>query len=202
MSKKNMWHRKSSGLSLFDLLLTLAVAGVLVTVAIPTFNAYSRLQGKIQCQASVIDFLRAQELYYLDNKNFYPLLPGEKTSDTGKVVEIAWNLSSRPTSANKYFFPELAMGFQADNHRGYRIQAINVQTNERFNQTLIFSLRTNEGFHNDGQWDYEYKFKLFNRQDTAGPTEWSSHGQWMVRNSFWFDILGCPAWRWTPACQR
>lgn len=202
MSRKHLLHQKNSGFSLVDLLLTLVVVGVLVIVAIPTFSAYSRLERKIQCQATVIDFLKAQELYYLDNKNFYPLSPGEKTNDTGSVVEIGWNPSKRPTSANKYLIPELAMGFQPDNHRGYRIKAVNIQTDELFKQTLVFSLRTNEGFHNDGLTDYEYTFKMFNRENPEGPPEWSTHGQWMVRNGFWFTILNCPAWQWTPACRR
>ncbi len=202
MSRKQLWCQKSGGFNLLELLLTLAVVGMLVTVAIPTFNVYSLRERKIACQASVLNFLIAQELYYLDHKNFYPLRPGEKTDDTGSVIEIGWNPSNRPVSPNRYLIPELAMGFRPDSHRGYRIKAVNVQKPELFKQSLVFSLRTNEGFHNNGLTDYEYKFKMFNREKPDGPSEWSTHGQWMVRNGFWFTIFGCPPWRWTPACPR
>ena len=202
MSRKHLWCQKNGGFNILELLVTLAVVGLLLALAIPTFTAYSLRQRKIQCRASVIDFLSAQDLYYQDNKNFYPLKPGEKTSQSGAVIEIGWSPSERPASSGKYFIPELAMGFQPDSHRGYRIKAVNVQTPELFNQTLLFSLRTNEGFHNNGLTDYQYSFKMFNRENPQGPPEWSTHGQWMVRNGFWFSVLGCPAWQWTPACQR
>jgi prepilin-type N-terminal cleavage/methylation domain-containing protein len=191
MSRKHPWCQKSGGFNLLELLVTLGVAGLLVAIAMPTFTAYS-----------LRHFLSAQNLYYLDNKTFYPLKPGEQTSESGAVIEIGWSPSDRPASSGKYFIPDLAMGFQPDSHRGYRIKAVNVQTPELFDQTLVFSLRTNEGFHNNGLTDYQYNFKIFNRENPAGPPEWSTHGQWMVRNGFWFSVFGCPAWQWTPACQR
>ena len=202
MSSKQLWCQRSGGFSILELLITLGVAGLLVALAMPTITAYSLRQSKIQCRASVIEFLRAQEMYYLDNKNFYPLKSGEKTSEAGVVIEIGWNPSERPDSPGKYLLPELAMGFQPDSHRGYRIRSANVQTPELFAQTLLFSLRTNEGFHNNGQTDYQYDFKMFNRENPEGHPDWSTHGQWMVRNGFWFAIFGCPAWQWTPACPR
>jgi type II secretory pathway pseudopilin PulG len=202
MCRNHLWCQKSSGFNVLELLVTLGVVALLVALAIPTFSAHSLLKRKNQCRASVIDFLRAQEFYYQDNKNFYPLRPGEKTSESGTAIEIGWNPSDRPSIPGNHFFPELAMGFPVDSHRGYRIEAINIQTPELFDQTLIFSLRTNEGFHNNGLTDYQYSFKMFNRENPEGPAEWSTHGQWMVRNDFWFSLLGCPAWQWTPACQR
>ena len=202
MSRKHLWCQKSGGFNLLELLGTLGVLGLLVAVAIPTFSAYSLLKRKNQCRASVIDFLSAQELYYQDNKNFYPLKPGQKTDESGTTIEIGWNPSDRPLAPGNYFFPELAMGFPPDGHRGYRIKAVNIKTPELFDQTLILSLRTNEGFHSKGLTDYQYDFKIFNRENPEGPAEWSTHGQWLVRNGFWFSVFGCPAWQWTPACQR
>jgi hypothetical protein len=141
-------------------------------------------------------------LYYLDNLTFYPLRPGQKTDNAGVVALIGWDPNSRPAPTDKYLLPELAMEFKPNSHRGYKIRAVNVQKQGIFNQGLFFALRTNEGFHNDGVTDYEYTFKMFNRQNPTGQPEWSTHGQWMIRNGFWFDIFGCPAWQWTPACPR
>ena len=185
-----------------ELVVTISVVGALVAVAIPTYLAYSRLDRKVECQTSVLDFIRSQELYYLDNQNFYPLRPGQKTDHGGKVVEIGWDPSKRYASSVGYPIPELAIGFKLDGHRGYRIRAVNVQKDDLFEQNLVFTLRTNEGFHNDGSTDFEYKVMTFNRQNPTGPPEWSTHGQWRVRNGFWFNIFGCPAWEWTPACSR
>jgi type II secretory pathway pseudopilin PulG len=202
MSEKYQWHGKSSGLTILEVVVTIGVMGVLLAVAIPTYSAYSQQKGKVECQASVLDFLRAQELYYLDNQNFYPLRPGQKTDREGKVVRIGWEPANRLASAEEYLIPELAMGFKLDGYRGYKIRSVNLQKNDLFEQTLVFALRTNEGFHNDGSNDFEYQVKLFNRQNPSGPPEWSTHGQWRIRNGFWFNIFGCPAWKWTPASSR
>lgn len=199
---KQQWFGSSRGFSLLELAVTIGVVAVLVAVAIPTYTAYHRQESKVECQASVLNFLNAQTLYYLDNRTFYPLRPGQKTDNAGVVALIGWEPNSRPAPAKKYVFPELAMEFKPDSHRGYKIRAVNVQKQDMFNQTLFFVLRTSEGFHNDGLTDYEYTFKMFNRQNPSGQPEWSTHGQWMLRNGFWFDIFGCPAWQWAPACPR
>jgi Tfp pilus assembly major pilin PilA len=202
MSEKYQWHDKESGLTILELMVTIGVMAVLVAVAIPTYSSYSQLERRMEYQASILDFLRAQELYYLDNQNFYPLRPGQKTDHAGKVVQISWDPTKRYASTEAYLIPELAMGFKLDGHSGYRIRSVNLQKNDLFEQTLVFALRTDRGFHNDGSTDFEYQVKIFNRQNPSGPPEWSTHGQWMVRNGFWFDIFGCQAWQWTPACSR
>ncbi len=199
---KHECFRRNNGFTLLELAVTLGVVGVLVAVAIPTYTAYYRHEGKIECQASILNFLNAQKLYYLDNQIFYPLRPGQKTDNAGVVALIGWDPNSRPAPADRYLLPELGMEFKPDSHRGYKIRAVNVQKQNMFNQALFLALRTNEGFHNDGLTDYEYTFKMFNRQNPTGQPEWSTHGQWMIRNGFWFDIFGCPAWQWTPACPR
>jgi prepilin-type N-terminal cleavage/methylation domain-containing protein len=199
---KHECFRRNNGFTLLELTVTLGVVSVLVAVAIPTYTAYYRHEGKIECQASILNFLNAQKLYYLDNQIFYPLRPGQKTDNAGVVALIGWDPNSRPAPADRYLLPELGMEFKPDSHRGYKIRAVNVQKQNMFNQALFLALRTNEGFHNDGLTDYEYTFKMFNRQNPTGQPEWSTHGQWMIRNGFWFDIFGCPAWQWTPACPR
>ena len=202
MSKRHQCFRRSNGFTLLELAVTLGVVAVLVAVAIPTYTAYYRRESKVECQALVLNFLNAQKLYYLDNQTFYPLRPGQKTDNAGVVALIGWDPNSRPAPAEKYLLPELSMEFKPNSYRGYKIRAVNVQEQGMFNQVLFFALRTNEGFHNDGMTDYEYTFKMFNRQDPKGQPEWSTHGQWMIRNEFWFDIFGCPAWQWAPACPR
>jgi prepilin-type N-terminal cleavage/methylation domain-containing protein len=202
MSIKHQWSWRSSGFTLLELAVTVGVVGVLVAVAIPTYTAYHRNESKVECQASVLNFLNAQQLYYLDNHTFYPLRPGQVTGNAGVVTIIGWDPNSRPAPAERYLLPELAMEFKREGHRGYKIRAVNVQKQDMFNQALFFTLRTNEGFHNDGLTDYEYTFKMFNRQQPTSQSGWSTHGQWMIRNGFWFDIFRCPAWQWTPACLR
>jgi prepilin-type N-terminal cleavage/methylation domain-containing protein len=202
MPRKHLRSKDDSGFSLLELAATMVVLGVIVAVAIPTFQAYYLRKSKVACRVSVSTFLTAQESYYLDSKNFYPLRPGDTTGHSGRAVEIAWSPSERPAPPKSYLMPDLAMGFEPDTHRGYRIVAVNVQEPGMFKQSLLFSLKTDEGFHSNRQVDYVYRFKIFNRECPDAPADWNTRGQWMVRNSFWFPVLGCPAWQWTPACPR
>ncbi|MCK5657509.1 MAG: hypothetical protein KAI21_06695, partial [Deltaproteobacteria bacterium] len=101
-------------MTLLELLMTLGVVAVLVAVAIPTFTAYYRHESKVECQASVVNFLNAQKMYYLDNQTFYPLRPGQKTNNAGVVVVIGWDPNSRPAPADRYLLPELAMELKPD----------------------------------------------------------------------------------------
>ncbi len=194
-------HRLSgniNGFTVVELLVTITVLAILATVSIPITKKYYRQARKVESQVSVISFLATQELHYLDNNTFWPLTPG----DPGPKTEyIAWNPLDRPDEPGKYRIPALGMEFRPESHRGYRIKAVNTQQPDLFEQRLEFWFRTNEGFHNDGSTDYPYMFVMYNQQDPTAPL-WSTNGKWEVRNSFWFNIFGCPAWQFTSPCPR
>ena len=143
---QHQWFRKSNGLTLLELVVTLGVVAILVAVAMPTFTAYYRHESKVEGQASVVNFLNAQKMYYLDNQTFYPLRSGQKTNNEGVVVFIGWDPNSRPAPAERYLLPELAMEFKPYSHRGYKIRAVNVQKRDMFNQALFFYLTDQRGF--------------------------------------------------------
>jgi prepilin-type N-terminal cleavage/methylation domain-containing protein len=194
-------HRRfqnNGGFTIVELLVTIGVLAMLATISIPITKSYYKRARKVECQVSVINFLAAQELYYLDNNNFWPLEQGEVLE---KTKDIGWNPGDRPDQPAKYSepFPYLGIDFRQESHRGYRIKAVNDQQPNLFEQSLTFNLRTNEGFHNDGTSDYPYTFEMYNRQDPGNPS-WSTNGKWEVRNSFWFNIFGCS--QWTPPCPR
>jgi hypothetical protein len=181
------------------MIVTLGVVAVLVAVSIPTFSAYYKVARKLECEISVREFLRAQEIYHVDNQVYYPLAPGEINKT--RTVSVGWNPRKRPDRADRYRLPELGVEFRPDRHRGYRIRARNKQSATQAEQFLDFRMRSNEGFHNDGSSDYTYRYYGYNRQADGRPG-WSTEGAWMLRNRFWFDIYGCPAWNWSPPCRR
>ena len=174
-----------------ELMVSLGVVAVLVAVAVPTVSSYLRLAHKVECQTSIIFYLRAQNLYHLDNDTFY-----DRTG-TQSWDRIAWDPSLRPDQTDRYRFPELGVEFRPDKHRGYRIRVINTQLSTAwfsyFNQELSFSLRTDEDFDRDGQEDI-YQFRKYNTQWT---TTWAwtagTSGEWYVTNPFWFPVDGVPA---------
>ncbi|UCG11567.1 MAG: prepilin-type N-terminal cleavage/methylation domain-containing protein [Deltaproteobacteria bacterium] len=197
MFKNRHYLLASRGFTLVELVVTIMVMAVLLTVAIPTYSHYHKKARMVECQVSVVNFLEAQDLYYVDTARFWPLGPFE----TGAATKtIGWGPGSRPDQAGKYKIPELGIEFRREPHRGYRISA-QFDKGVIFNVFLDFRLRTDEGFHNDGSADYQYQFRMYNRQSSSR-TKWSTNGQWKVRNNFWFEIFGCPAWQWSPPCTR
>jgi len=60
----------SKGFTLIELMIVIAIIGILVAIAVPQFNAY-RLRGyNIRAMANVKDASIAQEAYYADHRTY------------------------------------------------------------------------------------------------------------------------------------
>ena len=170
------------GFTIVELVVTIAIAGILASIAVPTFAAYLDHARKLECQVSIVNYLRAQELYYQERGVFY----AENMKRTRAVSRIAWNKRRRPDAPSKYRFPELNMEFRRDDFRGYRIRVWEVQRRKRYRQELWLEVRTDEDFDKDGKLDH-YSYRKYRRS-------WANNGQWVVQNQFWFEFNGCPAY--------
>lgn len=175
--------KKNSGYTLLELTITVAVLAMLTALTIPTAATYYKLARKLDCQATVTNFLRAQDLYYLDNKRFYQKQTGNFWED-----QIGWTAGSRPDAPDKYVFPDLGVEFRPDKNRGYRIRVWDINTPTFFYQGISFELQTEEDF-SEGQPDPElYTYWKYNWAATWDP---GTKGLWEVfQANFWFDIPG------------
>jgi type II secretory pathway pseudopilin PulG len=171
------------GLTLMELIVSVGMAAILVALAIPAISSYHKKAQRVECENSVKDFLKVQQLYYLDNNTFYPL-PGKNE------VTIAWDQSkgNPPARPEEYFFPKLAMEFPIDSHRRYRIKAES-RDGEEFMRRYVFELKTDEDFDNNDKMDY-YSYKKSIWQQGAKGT----FGDADIVNNFWFEIGSVPAW--------
>jgi prepilin-type N-terminal cleavage/methylation domain-containing protein len=183
MNQKASCVKTSCGFTLVELMVTVGVMLVLAAVAVPTVSTYYRLARQVDCQVSIVNYLRAQELYYVDNDTYY-----DRTG-TGSYDTIGWSPTQRPDQPSRYRFPELGVEFRPDNHRGYRILVSNIQWSWLFWQQLQLELKTDEDFDHNGVDDY-YIYQKYNRQSSFS-TSWNTNGQWVTVNNFWFDISGC-----------
>ena len=179
--------RTSHGFTLVEILVTITVAAILASVAVPTYSGYLQQAQKVECQVSLVNLLRAQELYYAEHGTFYK-------KDNRTTYRIAWNRGRRPDRADRYLFPALGVELKKDNLRGYRIRITDRQQPNNFRQELRLELRTDEDFDKDGNSDYysyrKYNYQRINRRNRSVGT----NGRWWAQNRFWFDIDGCPAW--------
>jgi prepilin-type N-terminal cleavage/methylation domain-containing protein len=175
----------ASGFTLLELMVTLGVVAVVTAVAIPAASSYYKLARKVDCQASVIYFLRAQDLYYLDHNKFYK-------KDNQAVYSVGWNPGSRPDQVEKYGFPALGVEFRPDTHRGYRIQVVDINLSfggwSLFYQGLRLELRTDEDFSDQKPDPELYTHWKYNTQ-SSWAWGWGTSGEWEVgMNTFWFDV--------------
>ena len=187
MGKVTQNLRTSYGFTLVEILVTIMMSAILVTIAIPTYSGYQQQARKVECQVSLVNFLGAQQIYYAEHDKFYK-------KDNRTNYSIAWNSRRRPARADRYLFPALGVEFKRDNLRGYRIRVTDRRQPNNFRQELRLELRTTEDFDKDGNSDYysyrKYNYQRINRRNRSVGT----NGRWWAKNRFWFDIYGCPAW--------
>jgi len=176
--------RFSRGFTLVEVLVTILVMAVLGAIAIPTISKYAEQARKVECQVSVVNYLRAQEIYYGEHNTFYIKSGSQAKKNGGNTLTIAWTSNKRPDQADLYRFPELGIEFRRDNFRGYRIRVWDINQAGSYRQEVFYELKTDEDFDQDGKTDL-YSYRKYLRPSTKG--------KWRVRNDFWFDIGGCPA---------
>jgi len=185
--KKLPLLKRKSGFTLVELMVSMGIIGILMAIAVPTASRYRKFAQRMECRLSIINFLRAQELYFLDNDCYYPL----NSTDPGKDEKtIGWGKDdSLPDDPEGYRFKELGIEFRRDSHRRYKIKYEHKEGAE-FRKELRFEFKTDEDFDNDGDDDhYRYIKRNWQKDDGSG-----TDGEWDIFNEFWFEINSVPAY--------
>jgi prepilin-type N-terminal cleavage/methylation domain-containing protein len=162
---KQLYIDSSLGFTLVELMITIGVVAILTSMAVPTVQIYTEKARKVECQVSIVHYLRAQEIYYAENNSFRTGANWRVNRNGVSRLNIGWNINRRPDQAGLYHFPELGV-------------------DGSYRQEIYFEFKTEEDFDHDGSED-RYSYRKYLRPNT--------NGQWRVRNQFWFDISGCPA---------
>lgn len=69
MSRTRPW-RRSFGVTLIELMITVAVVAILAAVAIPSYNSYVVKANRRSAQAAMMDMANLQQQYLLSNRTF------------------------------------------------------------------------------------------------------------------------------------
>ncbi|MBW1915780.1 MAG: prepilin-type N-terminal cleavage/methylation domain-containing protein [Deltaproteobacteria bacterium] len=64
------FHRKDEGFTLIELMIVIAIIGILAAIAIPQFSAYRTRSYNSAAQSDVRNVATAQEAYYVDNSTY------------------------------------------------------------------------------------------------------------------------------------
>ena len=106
--------KKEKGFTLIELMIVIAIIGILAAIAIPQFSAYRTRSYNSAAQADLRNAATAQEAYYVDNQTYVGTVAtleggtyGFYTSQNVKVAftaaAAAYTMSAYHSSGNKTY---------------------------------------------------------------------------------------------------
>jgi type IV pilus assembly protein PilE len=80
--------RKTGGFTLIELMIAVAIVGILVAVALPQYTGHLRKSRRAEMQAYMMDIAQRQKQYFIDNRGYAattttlngPTLPSDLTN--------------------------------------------------------------------------------------------------------------------------
>lgn len=84
-------YMKKNGYSLIELMVTVAVVGVLVSISVPTYKSYSMKSRRSEGRSFAMEIMQRQEKYYNENNTY-----------TTNLTQLGYN-SATPTSEQGYY---------------------------------------------------------------------------------------------------
>lgn len=109
----------TAGFTLIELVITIAIIGVLATISYPNFKAQQQKAEYVSMLSTLKYLMDGEDLYFYENDTFYPE-KGNVNVPKGKAVEI----------------PELAYNFPQGHKNRYRIKGQNNKTRNYYQITV------------------------------------------------------------------
>lgn len=119
---------KNQGFTLMELMITVAILGILTSIAVPSYMKYVRESKRTEAKAEILRIAQLQESYYVQNLSYAKYLNGtgglgfsgkKLTTESGLYSVQVWGLDS----SNK---ANTCSGDNTTPCVGYRIQALPV----------------------------------------------------------------------------
>ena len=79
---KSFRVKSSRGFTLIEIMITVAIIGILAAVALPAYQNYVLRAGRTEGQAALMDISARLEQYYLGNKTYTEDIPGDLNTNT------------------------------------------------------------------------------------------------------------------------
>ena len=136
--------RKNAGFTLIELITTIAIVGILAAISMPMMTTYTKKAQYTAVQRVVRYLMDGQDLYFLDNDEFYPNR-GRINIRKGVRLEI----------------PELAYTFPSGHNHRYIIYGRNTNTPRRKINMYYVEVRADFDFDGNGRNDRFRYITLF-----------------------------------------
>jgi type IV pilus assembly protein PilE len=129
---------RSSGFSLIEVMIVVAVIGILVSVALPGYENYMRRMKLADSVAALADYRVALEQYYQDNRNYGAAaggactLTGSATSTVNKYFTYACVVGATVNEYTVTATSRAAAGLGAAGDYVYTLNEQNVRATTKF----------------------------------------------------------------------
>jgi type IV pilus assembly protein PilE len=96
--------RKHSGFTLIELMIALAIVGILSAIAFPSYKNHIKKSGRVAGEAAIMDIANRQQQYLLNNRVFATKAQLGYTIPTDVAKNYTWDIeTSSSTSAPPAF---------------------------------------------------------------------------------------------------
>jgi type IV pilus assembly protein PilA len=107
--------RKNEGFTLIELMIVIAIIGILAAIAIPQFSAYRTRSYNSAAESDLRNAATAQEAYYVDHQTYvadpqtnlvgatYGLFTSQNVNLDGDAADQQYTMTSFHSSGNKTF---------------------------------------------------------------------------------------------------
>lgn len=115
-----MTHQKTRGFSLIELVVVMAIASILMTVAVPSYQGYVKKTRRGDAQGALMGLASAMERYYVDNHTFVGADPATIFSNKSPVdgSETYYTLTVTAATRRDFTVAATPKGSQADDKCG------------------------------------------------------------------------------------
>lgn len=106
--------KDESGFTLIELMIVIAIIGILAAIAIPQFSAYRQRSYNSAAEADLRNAATAQEAYYVDNQTYkgdptaligstYGLYTSQNVTIAGSAGQTNYTMTTYHSSGNKTY---------------------------------------------------------------------------------------------------